>query len=133
MRFAAFALLFLAGCASTAPVSTGPRFPRSHGVTLTEADRANPVAALRRAGAADAMTPEGARRLFGKADVERVDGAGAMLTYRTPTCAIVLIFAADRSGDLRLGAAEAAARDQRAPTPPLEQCVTEAQARAATS
>jgi hypothetical protein len=135
MRVALLPLLLLAGCASTTPASapTGPRFPRSHGVTLTEGDRADPVNALRRAGAPDAMTPEGARALFGRADIERLDGAGAMLTYRTTTCAIVLVFAADGAGDLRLGAAEAAARDQRAPTPPLAQCVSEARARAATS
>jgi hypothetical protein len=67
--------------------------------------------------------------LFGTGDVERADGAGAMLTYRMPTCALVLVFAADGGGDLRLGAVEAAARDQRAPKPSLEQCVSEALAR----
>jgi hypothetical protein len=137
--FLLVALLALSACASgPAP---GPRpgraaatpFPRSHGVTLTAADKADPMAALRRAGAGDAMTPEGARSLFGRADVERLDGAGALLTYRTPTCALVLLFAADRAGDLRLGATEAAARDQRAPTPPFDQCVSEALARGARS
>jgi hypothetical protein len=75
------------------------------------------------------MTPEGAHALFGTADVERADGAGAILTYRMRTCALVLVFAADPAGDLRLGATEAAARDQRAPRPALEQCVSEALAR----
>lgn len=75
------------------------------------------------------MTPEGAHTLFGTADVERVDGAGAILTYRTPSCALVLVFAADRAGDLRLGAFDAAPRDQRAIRPALEACVTEALAR----
>ncbi|HWA22623.1 MAG TPA: hypothetical protein VG735_09535 [Caulobacterales bacterium] len=131
MRLAVLsAALVLAGCASAPPNTTGaPKLPRAHGVRLTDADRADPAGALRRAGAADAMTPEGAHSLFGTADVERVDGAGALLTYRTPTCALALAFAADGAGDLRLGAVEAAARDQRAPRPPLEQCVTEALAR----
>jgi hypothetical protein len=125
MRFAiAFVVLFLAS------VGPGPVFPRSQGPSLTAADRADPVAALRRAGAGDAMTPEGARTLFGRADVERVDGAGAMLTYRLQTCALALVFAAPPGGDLRLGAVEAAARDPRGPTPSLAQCVTEARARA---
>jgi hypothetical protein len=132
MRYPALAVaLFLAGCAS-APANNaaaGSRLPRSHGVKLTDADRANPANALRRAGATDAMTPEGAHTLFGTGDVERVDGAGAMLTYRMPTCALALVFAADGAGDLRLGAVEAAARDQRSPRPSLEQCVTEALAR----
>jgi hypothetical protein len=96
---------------------------------LTEADKADPAGALRRAGAGDAMTPEGARMLFGKADVERRDGKGAMLTYKTATCAMVLVFAADRIGDLRLDLVDAAARDQRASNPPLDQCVSEALAR----
>jgi hypothetical protein len=98
-------------------------------VRLTEGDRADAAGALRRAGATDAMTPEGARMLFGKADVERRDGKGAILTYKTATCAMVLIFAADRIGDLRLNLVDAAARDQRATAPPLDQCVTEALAR----
>lgn len=132
MRHVVFAIvLVLGGCAS-APANTvggAPRLPRTHGIKLTDADRADPVAALRRAGAADAMTPEGAHTLFGTADIERVDGAGAMLTYRTPTCALALVFAADGAGDLRLGAVEAAARNQRAPRPALELCVQEALAR----
>lgn len=137
--FLLVACLVLSACASgPAPGarSAGPgaqTFPRSRGVTLTAGDRADPIAALRRAGAADAMTPEGARTLFGRAQVERMDGAGAMLTYRTPNCALVLVFAADRAGDLRLGATDAAARDQRAQPPPFDQCVNEALARAAQS
>jgi hypothetical protein len=137
MRILFLALLVLSGCASAPGPRPGrtvtPQFPRSHGVTLTAGDKADPIGALRRVGAGDAMTPEGARSLFGRADVERADGAGAMLTYRTASCALVLVFAADRSGDLRLGATDVAARDQRAPTPPFDQCVSEALARGAQS
>jgi hypothetical protein len=130
MRLAAYlVLLSLAGCGSAPRPSAGPVFPRSHGPILTPADRADPVAALRRAGAGDAMTPEGARVLFGRADIERVDGAGAMLTYRMQTCALALVFAAPNGGDLRLGAIEAAARNPRTPAPSLAQCVSEARAR----
>jgi hypothetical protein len=124
----AFTLALLASaCAGTGP-GVRPRGP-----ALSAADRADPAGAIRRAGAPDAITPAGARTLFGPADVERRDGAGAILTWRTPTCAIVLAFAADRAGDLRLGAADIGARDQRAPAPSADQCVREALARRALS
>jgi len=124
------AMLLLAGCAggASAPASGHARTP-----ALSERDRGDPLGALRRAGAGDAVTLEGARALFGPADVERRDGAGAILTYRTPACALALLFAADGAGVLRLGAAEIAARNQRAPAPPTEQCVAEAMARRANS
>ena len=98
----------------------------SHGPPLSAADRADPVGAIRRAGAGDAMTAEGAKTLFGPADVERHDGAGAILTWRTATCAIVLVFGGP---DLRLGAADVGAKDQHAAAPPLDLCVREALAR----
>jgi hypothetical protein len=118
----------LGACAGGGPVSPGRRGPG-----LSPADRADPIGALRRAGAGDAMTPDGARDLFGPAQIERRDGAGAILTWRTQTCAIVLAFGADRAGALRLGAADIAGRDQHAPNPPPEQCVREALARRAVS
>jgi len=93
---------------------------------LNAQDRSDPVGAIRRSGAADAMTVEGARILFGKADVERQEGAGAIMTYRTTDCAMTLVFAADNAGDLRLSAAQAVARDQRAAIPPLDKCVRQA-------
>jgi hypothetical protein len=126
MRAWLVVLVLLAGCAS-APAG----LPRAGAVS--EGDRADPASALRRLGAADSLTLEGARALFGGADVERREGAGAILTYRTANCAVTLVFAADGAGALRLGAMEARARDQRAAPPPLEQCVNEAMARRATS
>ncbi|MEJ0022729.1 MAG: hypothetical protein WDN76_04305 [Alphaproteobacteria bacterium] len=133
MRHAALAAaLLLAGCASAPPNTVGvigSKLPRSHGVKLTNADRTDPTGALRRAGAADAMTPEGAHILFGTGDIERGGrrrrdpdlphghlraGAGLRRRWR---------------GRSPLGAVEAAARDQRALRPSLEQCVTEALAR----
>lgn len=130
MRFAPlFLVLFICACASSGPSTPGR--PRLHGPAITSQDRADPLGALRRAGAADAITPEGAAALFGKADVERHDGKGAILTWRTATCAIALAFAADSAGDLRLGAADIAGRDQHAPAPPMDQCVREAMARRA--
>lgn len=120
---AALALaLFAAACASGGPSVT----PRATG--LSAADRSDPLGALRRIGAGDSITPEGAKALFGQPDVERRDGAGALLTWRTPTCALALAFAADRAGVLRLGAADIAGRDQHAPSPPLDLCVREASA-----
>jgi hypothetical protein len=101
----------------------------TRGPAISERDRSDPVGALRRVGAADAITPEGARALFGAPDVERRDGAGAILTWRTRTCAFALAFAAGPGGQMRLGAADIVAKDQRAPTPPLDLCVREAMAR----
>jgi hypothetical protein len=118
------ALLLAAGCASGSGFAPLGR----SGGGLSAADRADPLGALRRVGAGDSITPEGAKALFGAPDVERRDGAGAMLTWRTPTCAVALAFAADRTGTLRLGAASIAGRDQHAPQPPADQCVREAMA-----
>jgi hypothetical protein len=128
MRFAPLLFALLLGACATA----GPATPaRVSGPGLSAQDRADPLRALSRAGAADAMTPHGAAALFGKADIERHDGAGAILTWRTAHCALVLAFAADARGVLRLGAADIAGRDQHAPAPPMDQCVREALARRA--
>jgi hypothetical protein len=125
-------ILALAGGCASGPTPASYH-PAGRGPGLSERDRADPAGALRRAGAGDALTPDGAQALFGRADIERRDGAGALLTWRTRTCAIALAFAVDARGDLRLGAADIAARDQRAPAPSLDQCVREALARRATS
>ncbi len=92
---------------------------------VTAADRADPLAALNRLGAADSLTPEGAEALLGPPHIARRDGKGAILTWRTPACALVLVFA-EQGGALRLGALDVAARTHAAPAPPLSVCVAEA-------
>jgi len=133
MRLLAFLPLLAALAACASGPTPAAYAPGRRGPAIAERDRADPFGALRRAGAADALTPEGALALFGKADIDRRDGAGAILTWRTPSCAIVLAFADDARGDLRLGAADIAGKDQHAPSPPMDLCVREALARRAVS
>ena len=85
---------------------------------------ADAVGALSRPGGADAITTRQAALMLGPPDVDRRDGAGALLTWRLPTCALVLGFANDR-----LISTAPAARQTGAPGPSLAQCVNEAQAR----
>jgi len=112
-------LLFLAllgACAATPPpVSSRPS--------------GSLAAALAGAGSASAVTFEQAERLFGPADVQRREGAGGLLSYRLPGCALALGFAADRAGALRLSAVEAGPPTPRDPPPSLAQCAAAAEAR----
>ena len=68
-------------------------------------------------------------RAFGAPDIARQDGAGAALTYRLESCALLLLFTADGSNAMRLAEAHAGPRRTGAATPTLEQCAAEAQAR----
>jgi hypothetical protein len=84
---------------------------------------------LRAAGAADAPTRAEIERAFGGADIVRQDGAGAALTYRLETCALLLLFSADNRNEWRLTQAHASARNNGQAPPSLEQCAAEASAR----
>ena len=66
--------------------------------------------------------------MFGPPDVERRDGAGALLVWTLPSCALTLGFANDR-----LRTVEPGPRRTGEMAPTLQACVTEARARAATS
>ena len=112
------ALAVVAACASTSPP---PGTPRSGGVAS--------AAVLARAGAADAVTFEQAERLFGPPDVRRQEGAGGLLSYRLPGCALALGFAADRAGALRLSVVEISPPTPRDPQPSAAQCAAAAEAR----
>jgi hypothetical protein len=83
------------------------------------------VALLRRAGTAEAPTLEALQQLIGPADVGRSDGAGAVLTYRTASCGLVLFFTADAAGAYRLSLVEPARRAAFGPSPDLDQCAGE--------
>lgn len=84
---------------------------------------------LRAAGGADAPTQAEIERAFGRADIARQDGAGAALTYRLESCALLLLFSADGRNALRLTEAHASARRTGEAAPSLEQCAAEAGAR----
>jgi hypothetical protein len=84
---------------------------------------------LSAAGRADAPTQAEIERAMGAADVARQDGAGAALTYRLESCALLLLFAADARNAMRLAEAHPSARQAGAPAPSLETCSAEASAR----
>lgn len=127
--FVVAAAFALAACASTgpsAPIAAGglrarPPSPhaRPHG---------DPATALLRAGATDAISPDDARAMFGPPDVDRRDGAGALLVWTLPHCALTLGFANDR-----LRTAEPGPRRTGEMAPTLQACIAEARARAASS
>jgi hypothetical protein len=84
---------------------------------------------LAAAGSADAPTQSEIERALGPADISRRDGAGAALTYRLETCALLLLFAADARNDMRLAEVNPSARRAGGEAPSLEQCAAEASAR----
>lgn len=81
------------------------------------------------AGRADAPSQAEVERGFGAPDISRRDGAGAALTYRLQTCALLLIFTADARNEMRLAEAHASARRPSDPAPSLDQCAAELAAR----
>ncbi|MGQ0531603.1 MAG: hypothetical protein ACT4OF_02800 [Caulobacteraceae bacterium] len=128
MRFTASlaASLMVVACATSAPsapaVSTAPIAPAA-------ASSSRQAQMLRAAGAADAPTRAEIERVFGSADIVRQDGAGAALTYRLETCALLLLFATDSRNQLRLAEAHPSARNSGEAAPSLDQCAAEASAR----
>lgn len=123
--------LLIAACASasTAPVRDGLRDGARAPVNRTAAAPvialpADPIAALSRFGQADSLTTRQAAALLGPPDVDRRDGVGALLTWRLPSCALVLGFANDRL--VSADPAPPRAGDAR---PTAAQCLSEARAR----
>lgn len=122
------ALAALGACA-TAPAAT-PVQPAARPVAAAaDSASARAVRALSAAGRADAPTRAEIERLLGGPDVARQDGAGAALTYRLDSCALLLLFAADGRNELRLAEAHPSARRAGEAPPSLEQCAAEVSAR----
>jgi hypothetical protein len=115
-------LLVLASCA-TAPASS-PAAPEP-----PQAQPGRIAALLAQAGRVDAPTHEAVVRALGEADIARQDGVGMALTYRLPTCALLLLFAADANNAMRLRETHAGARRAGEAAPSLDQCAAEAGAR----
>ncbi|MCC6787312.1 MAG: hypothetical protein IT547_05690 [Hyphomonadaceae bacterium] len=130
MRFTASlaALLLLSACATAAPTA-----PAAHStapaVTTASAASSRQAQALRSAGGGQAPSLQDIERLFGAADIVRREGAGAAVTYRYETCALLLLFAADSHNAMRLQEAHPSARHSGAAAPSLDQCAAEAAAR----
>lgn len=123
--------LFLCACAATDPAPvidatarTGAAGGSAGAALSSPAVSLDPVAALSRLGAPDSINTRQAASLLGPPDVDRRDGAGALLTWRLSTCALVLGFANDR-----LTSTVPMARQSGAPAPSVAACVNEARAR----
>ena len=113
----------LAGCGggpvATMPISTSERSWSGGGAaTLLDA-----------AGRSDAPGPEAVIAALGRPDVDRREGAGAMLAWRLPDCALALGFSTDRQGRLRLTFVQADPPRPGAPAPSHAQCAASAKAR----
>ncbi|MGE3142797.1 MAG: hypothetical protein AB7L65_05710 [Hyphomonadaceae bacterium] len=126
MRFRPLLLTSLLALAACASAPAGPAAPAAPGAAPAASAA---EAMLRGAGGARAATLEAVERALGPADVSRRDGRGAALTYRYETCALLLIFAADSRGALRLAQANPGARRANEPAPDLAVCAAQAQAR----
>lgn len=124
LSFAAAAWL-LAACAS-APSSPPAPAPEAAAAPASPSLQAQLLAA---AGRADAPSQAEVERAFGAPDISRRDGAGAALTYRLPTCALLLLFSADARNEMRLAQAHAGPRRSGDTAPTLERCAAEAAAR----
>lgn len=128
--FAPLPFLLAAACATPAPVAS-PVAQVVETPAPSAASRPSPALALLRAASHDANAPtrEEVVRVLGEPAIMRQDGAGAALTYRTQTCALLLLFEADAQNAHRLTLVHASARRAGDPTPNLEQCAAEMPAR----
>lgn len=127
MRFLVFLMAFalLGACASTTPATP----TTSAGPAASAPAQSRILQMLSQAGRENAPTRVDVERLLGEADITRQDGAGAALTYRYESCALLLIFTADQRNALRLAEAHPSARRAGEATPSIDQCAAEADAR----
>lgn len=131
--FVLCSVLMLAACASTAatlPVNAGQAHPAAQAEQAL-ALQAERLAQYLSTNGADAPRLEQVQNVLGAPDVARREGAGAALTYRYETCALLIVFAADESGGMRLQQTFAEARRARVDAPDLQSCAREALARGA--
>jgi hypothetical protein len=129
MRFLTLltAAALLTACATATP--SAPGSPTAAPGDPPAASSSRAARLLAAAGANDAPTQGEVERALGPADISRRDGAGAALTYRLDSCALLLLFSADARNEMRLAEASASARRAGAAAPTLEQCAMEASAR----
>jgi hypothetical protein len=133
MRFPSLlcALSLLAACATATPAA-GPAVAALPQV-VAEAPPLAPSRALRLLQAAghDSAAPTQADVVatFGAPDLVRNEGAGAALTYRLESCALLLLFEADAQNTQRLTMVHPGSRRAGAAAPSIEQCAAEARPR----
>lgn len=126
-RLLILVLAALSACAAPAPAPVAPSAPVVQPPPAARESEASRL--IGRAGGADAPTMEALVRVLGAADVSRQEGVGAMLTYRSDSCALVLMFTADARNEMRLREALSMPRREGEQAPALAQCVTAAEAR----
>ena len=119
------AISAVAACA-TAPA---PNMPETAVAPAAESAQSPGARMLAAAGGADAPTRVEIERIFGQPDLARQDGAGAALTYRLQSCALLLLFETDGDNRFRLAEAHASARRAGEEAPSLDQCAAEIAAR----
>lgn len=123
-RITLLACLALAACATAAPAPSVPTAPAATPRAVSAIE-----ALLRTAGTREAATPQAIEREMGAADLRRAEGAGLLLTYRMPDCALLLVFSADARNQMRLVEASPGPERLGEPRPTLEQCAAAAAAR----
>lgn len=126
-RLISSAAILLSAC-STAPPSTNPISPSAPSVP-TNAAESRAARLLAAAGQPDAPTRAAIERELGQPDIARQEGQGLSLTYRLPSCALLLLFAANERNELRLEQAHVSPRRTGDALPTLERCAAEANAR----
>lgn len=128
MRFISLfaALALLSACATAA--TTAPTAANTPLAPTTQPS-SRVLQLLGTAGRPNAPTRAEVERAIGRADIARQDGAGAALTYRLESCALLLLFTADTHNALRLAEAHPSARHVGGTAPSLDQCAAEAGAR----
>lgn len=125
------AAALLAACATPPPSTPAPVVSGAAPAPQDDSAARALAGLLSRAGATDAPTQEAVERALGAADVTRRDGAGAALTYRLESCALMLLFTADQRNAMRLAQSYPGPRRTGDPAPSLQQCAQEALARGA--
>jgi len=123
LRAAAAALVFAVGGCATAPIEPAAP-PESAPVVSPAPARSGYGAVIARAGRADAPQLTQVVQTLGEADIVNREGVGALLTYRSESCALVLIFTEDR-----LSEAQAMPRRAGEAAPTLDDCVEAVYAR----
>lgn len=120
------AAVLVSACATVPTEPTAGAPPTPAAPTASDSRAARLLAA---AGQADAPTRAAIERELGQADIARQEGAGLSLTYRLPTCALLLLFTTNERSEMRLQQAHVSPRHAGDALPTLERCAAEANAR----
>lgn len=121
------AALALSACATTTPAAA-PTAPVASTPAPQSTSGNGPIARFARGAGATGAPIADVERALGAPDLRRQEGAGAILTYRLETCALMLVFT-NGEGGLRLAEAHTGPRRAGQTPPSVEQCDSEFAAR----